>query len=163
MSPIGRLRAWWQGRDDRERRMLAVMVVMVAAFAYWYGLIVPLQRLRAAAREDHRQAVHEAQAMAVDLTRIAALRRAGTQSPPTESLPAAVLAAADDAGLAISRQRGNGDRFEVGIDSAGATQVFAWLDRLRKQHGVVPHSLDIERHNAGVRVQASFGASREKH
>lgn len=162
MSPIGRLHGWWQARDGRERRMLAVMVVMVAAFAYWYGLIVPLQRLRAAAHEDYRQAVHETQAIAADLARIAALHRAGTRLPSAESLQVAVLAAAEEAGLAISRQRGDGDGFEIGIDSAGAAQVLGWLDQLREQHGVAPQSLLIERHNAGVRVQARFGASRQK-
>lgn len=159
MSPIGRLRAWWQGRDDRERRMLAVMVVMVAAFAYWYGLIVPLQRLRDAAHEDYRRTVHETRGMAADLQRIAALRGAGTPPPSAEALPAAVLAAAGEAGLAISRQQPGGGRFGVGIDSAGTTQVLAWLDLLRERHGLVPHFLRIERHNAGVRVEASFDAA----
>lgn len=162
MSPTARLRDWWRTRDDRERRMLTAMLVLIAAFAYWYGLIVPLQRWRAAAHEDYRQAVNEVQAMAMDLQRIVALRRAGTPSLSSDALPAAVLAAADEAGLAVSRQRGDHGRFEIGIDSAEATQVLAWLDRLREQHGLVPQFLEIERRNAGVRVQAGFGASPDK-
>lgn len=156
MSIWSRAGEWWRTRDGRERRMLAVMFAAIAAFAWWYGLIVPMQRLRDGAREDYLQTVSAIQAMAADLERVVALRAAGPRPAGPDSLPATVLSTAAEAGLAISRQRDVDGGFEVGIDSAAATQVFAWLDTLRMQHGLAPDSLQVERHNGGVRVQASF-------
>jgi general secretion pathway protein M len=160
MTAWQRAAKWWQARDGRERRMLAVMCAALAAFAWWYGLVAPMQRMREAARSDYLQTVREVQAMAADLERIAALRGSGRRPPTAETLPRIVLSSATGAGLAISRQRGQDDGFEIGIDSAETAQVFGWLDALRQQHGIAPEMLEIERRNGAVRVEARFRAPR---
>lgn len=156
MSFAERFRGWWQARDGRERRMLALMFAMLAAFAWWYGLAAPLQRLRDAARNEYLQDMRDGQATAAGLERLATAR-AGT--PATDPEPA-VLSAARSAGVAISRQREHDGHFEIGIDSAEPATVLAWIDQLRERHGRVPDTLIIERHNGAVRVRASFRHSR---
>lgn len=158
MNAWARVGEWWRARDGRERRMLAVMCAALAAFAWWYALLAPVQRLREAARSDYLHAVGEVQAMASDLERIAVLRGSGRRPVDAEALPRIVLSSAAGAGLAISRQRGQAGQLEIGIDSAEAAQVFGWLDALREQHGIAPERLEIERRNGGVRVQARFSA-----
>ena len=56
---VDRGMGWWQERALRERRMLAVMFIALAAFIAWYGISVPLRGLRDDARARHERAASE--------------------------------------------------------------------------------------------------------
>lgn len=154
MSAAQRLADWWKARDDRERRMLATMFAMLLAFAWWYGLMAPLQRLRADARQDYLRALRESQATVNHLDK---LRIARGSVPDPQQMAEIVVSTAERTGLAVSRKRKHPRGFAIGIDAAEAPAVLAWLDMLRNRHSLVPDKLTIERHGGGVRVEASFG------
>ena len=44
---------WWQGRDAREQRLLAVLGVLLAAMLLWLAILRPLAAFRESAIERH--------------------------------------------------------------------------------------------------------------
>lgn len=151
---------WWRARDARERRMLLAMGVALAAFAWWYGLLVPLRHLRehTRTRYDHAAAewlaVRDAAAAIRDLS--AGRPRDGA------TLAADVLAAAKTAGVAVSRQRPQAQaRLAVGIDAVDAPQLLAWLDVLQRERRVGVERIRIEKRDGRLQADIVFRAGAE--
>lgn len=162
MSAVAALRAWWTGRDRRERRMLAVMLALLAAFAWWYGLMWPLRALHADARARHDHAALSLQA-AQALATASRARRAALPAPAHgEALVRRLLEQARAAGVAVSRHRTDaGGRVVVAVDQVPAPRLFAWLDALERDFGLAPASLEVARGDAGgVRAELAFDGGR---
>lgn len=144
---------WWRARDRREQWMLATMFVMLAAFIYWYGLLAPLRHLRASAQDGYDRAAADVlvtRALAAELRGVRARRVDG---PGREAL----LESAAEAGIAISRQRGDAaGALSLGIDSVRAGPLFAWLTALRQTHGIAPQTLHVEKRDGALQVEVSF-------
>lgn len=156
--PMNRMSDWWQQRDPRERVMLTVMCVAIAAFLLWYGAFVPLRHARDAAQARHVSAVAELARVQAELAQLSELRdRLPAARVDAGTLQNAVLASAAQAGLQIGNERSD-DSGALEIDSDGATpaQVFGWLDALHAQHGLSPASLSVARNQDRLRVQARF-------
>jgi general secretion pathway protein M len=159
---VSRLRAWWAGRELRERRMLAAMLAMLAAFAWWYGLMWPLQALHADARARHDRAAMAVQAADA----LAAAARARPAMPPlpagTDALVRRLLDHAQSAGVAVSRHRTNaGGSVSLSVDRVPAPRLFAWLEALERDAGLAPASLQVVRGDAGgVRAELAFEGGR---
>lgn len=157
-ATTARLAAWWHALAPRERAMVAIMLALLAAFAWWYGLLAPLRALRDGAETRYDQAAMTLQSVEADL---GALATAGTTSaPPTQGLEALqrhVLASARDAGLAPSRQRTDADgMFSVEFERVASPALFAWLGALADAHGIAPATLHVERADGQLRAEASF-------
>lgn len=158
--PMTRLSDWWQQRDPRERVMLTVMCVAIAAFLLWYGAFVPLRHARDAAQTRHVRAVAELVRVQTELAHLSELReRLPAAQVDAGALKNAVLASAAQAGLQIGNERSD-DAGGLEIDSDGATpaQVFGWLDALHAKHGLSPASLSVARNQDRLRLQARFQA-----
>lgn len=168
MSRIPRIAGWWRGREPRERSMLALMGLLLAAFAWWYGLLWPLRELREGARAHHAQAVAD---LATARAGIAALAMSGAVPGPAgaaagpvptsgSSLQGRILDSATNAGLAVGRQRAGADgSVVVEFDRVPATAFFGWLGHLALQEGLAPASLRVERSDGQLRVEAAFGGA----
>lgn len=159
MTSSGSLRDWWSARNARERAMLVLMLLAIAAFALWLGAWRPLDAAARSARQHRLQAtanLAEVRALA------AAVAERQAQRPPPlsgEALAGVITRSAAAGGVAISRQRTAGDgRFVVGIDAVEAPALFAWLDLLAQQHGLAPVSLKVEERDGGLAVEAGFAA-----
>ncbi|MCF7222624.1 type II secretion system protein GspM [Marilutibacter chinensis] len=154
MNALQGLREWWRARDARERRMLAAMVVMLAAFVYWYGLLTPLRHLREAARTDYDRAAADVlavRALAAELQAFETRRAGGGSDART------LLKSAADAGIAISRQRLDASgTLSLGIDSVQAGPLFAWLAELRRSHAIGPRTLHMEKRDGALRVEMAL-------
>ncbi|TYT25374.1 type II secretion system protein M [Luteimonas viscosa] len=161
MTPTQRCLAWWHGREPRERMMLAVMAAMLAAFAWWYGLLWPLRSLRedAGVRYDHATV-----ALRGVEAEVAALTAAGTGTAPAastggEALQRRVLDSARDAGLAPSRQRTAADgAFVLEFERVASPALFGWLGRLARD-GLAPSSLRVARADGRLRAEVGFGGA----
>ena len=152
MSALAALRTWWQARDLRERRMLGLMCVLVAAFVAWYGIHIPLRHLGEHARGARDQA---AARLAQVQTMASAIDQAGTAPGAT---PEQILAAASAAGIAVSQQRIEpGVGLVLDIEAVAPAVLFAWLDALRNQHGTAPVALNIAAEGERLRVRVVFG------
>lgn len=154
MNP--RLSRWWQGLAPRERAMLAVMTVAIAAFGYWYGLLAPLRDWRDR-QHAHAEAVERASARVQEDAIAIAARRAQGAAPDAAARHAAVIGTASTAGLAFSRQRvGEDGALTLEFDAVPAPALFAWLDALRTQHGIGPQQLQAQRRNGQVAATVTF-------
>lgn len=150
---------WWSARNTRERAMLALMLLAIAAFVLWLGAWRPLD---AVARAAHLHRLRASADLAEVRALTAAIAERQAQRPPPlsdEALPRAIARSAAAGGVAISRQRSAGDgRFVVGIDAVEAPALFAWLDLLARRHGLAPVSLKVEERDGSLAVEAGFAA-----
>ena len=134
------LRAWFDGRSLREKRLILVMSALLALTLVWYGVIRPVGDALSDARARHADAVirfGETQAA------VGAIRSADRNRPPplTGVFADAVRARAADAGFALASLDEDGpNRVRVSIQSAKPTVLVPWLARLE---------------NAGVLVDAA--------
>jgi general secretion pathway protein M len=154
MRTLQSIHAWWQARDARERRMLAIMSVMVATFVYWYGLLTPLQMLRERARSGYDHAAAELIVVTSQADEIQA--RQARQAEATLSA-GQLIESAGKAGVSISRQRSD-DRgaLVIGIEAVDAATLFRWLESLRQSRGTAPSGLEIEKKNGQLQAEVSF-------
>ena len=159
VNAIGTVRTWWQARVPRERSMLALMFMALAAFVYWYALLEPMRGLRDRARAGSALASNELSVVAADAARIEALRRQRPPAPQGEALPAAILASARQAGVAIARHRTGSDAaLEIGIDAVDAPALLDWLDALGDDPGIAPARISVDKANGRLVVDAAFVA-----
>jgi general secretion pathway protein M len=135
--------------------MLLAMCVALGAFAWWYGLLVPLRNLRehAHARYDHAAAEWLAVRDAA-----AAIRELSAGGPHgAAALATEVLAAAETAGVAVSRQRPQAQaKLAVGIDAVDAPHLLAWLDTLQRERRVGVERVRIEKRDGRLQADIVF-------
>src|SRR5690606_34522864 len=143
MSTPYRFRAWWQGRAPRERAMLALMAAMLAAFAWWYGLLWPLRVLRDDAGAHYDRAALALQAAGAPRGGVARQRD--------------LLERARAAGLVPSRQRTAADgTFVLEFERIPAPALFGWLGGLADRDALAPASLRVERADGHLRAEVGF-------
>lgn len=159
-----RLRAsdWWLAREPRERLMLVVMGIAVAAFVLWLGLLRPLQAWAEEARARHDRA---AAGLAWVQSAVRELEARGIGQPAPQADQAdngfkdIILATAASARVEVTRQRTDeAGGLSIGIDAVGAPELFAWLDRLYADHGIAPVSMQVDKRNGALRVEVAFAA-----
>ena len=159
---MSRVQRWWQQRAPRERWMLGVMTTAIAAFVLWYGVMLPARQAVDTAQQRHERATLALLQAEVQLAQLRTLDQRDI-APPVDAaaLKAAVLASAQTAGLAVSRERAHGDDgFGIESDAATPPQLFGWLDDLRLRHGLAPATLSVARSEGQLRVQAGFDVAR---
>lgn len=152
------LRRWWRLREPRERAMLALMAALLAAFAWWYGLLWPLRGLRDAAGARHDHAASALQAIEAEVAALGRQARAQGPAPGGDALQRLVLDSARDAGLAPSRQRTTAEgAVVIEFDRAAAPALFAWLGGLVQAQGLAPSTLRVARADGQLRAEVGFG------
>lgn len=121
------LRAWFDSRSLRERRLILAMLGLAAVTLVWAGVLRPLGDALASARERHADAVVR---LAEAETRAGQVRdtvHAGAR-PLAGPLADTVRARADQAGFPIeSLEPAGPDQVRVVIPSARAGALTAWL------------------------------------
>jgi general secretion pathway protein M len=122
--------AWFQTRSLREKRLILVMLAILALTVIWLGLLRPLSDALSSERQRHADAVvqlGETQARVEALRQIGRLRAA----PLTGTLADTVRARAADAGFAVATLDEDGPgRVRVGIAGARPAALVPWLARL---------------------------------
>lgn len=158
MTRWQRVISWWDGRERREQWMLAAMGACLLAFLYWYGMLVPLRKLRDDALAGHRQA---ATALALVEARLQAMQAMQPQSarPSKADLPALLATSASRAGIDLPGLAPQADgSVVIGIDAVPATKVLAWLETLRREHALAPEQVSMDPAQGGVAAQLVFRA-----
>lgn len=151
------LTQWVNGRSPRERTMLAVLGLLVAALVLWFGVLTPLAAARQASEARLERAVQTRLAVDRALAEIAELRRARTAPASGAPVDVAVSRTADAAGLTLARIEADpGGGVQAVLEGAPATAVFPWLLALQREHGVVASHLTILKGDGGLDVDATF-------
>ena len=160
MNAADRLFHWWQAREPREQRMLAVMCAAIGAFVVWFGVVAPLREVRDAAGERHRRAAADLREISHGVDTITALQARNPAIPTVDAFASVILDTAATAQVPISRQRiDDAGVLVVGIDAVAAPALLGWLDRLGHEHGIAPLALEISERNGDLQVQARFRPS----
>jgi len=156
---MSELRTWFAARSLRERRLIAVMLALLAVTIVWAGVIRPVRGGLITTRERYDDAVirlGETQARA-DAVRAILRGKPGRLEAP---LPDAVRERADAAGFTLTGLDPDGDRVRVSIASAKATPLLGWIAGLEGD-GVLVDAGSITRNGDGaVAAQLTLKARR---
>jgi general secretion pathway protein M len=137
---------WWQARTGRERALLSLFVIVVLGLAAWYGVAFPLKR--AAERAD----MHRARAAAL-LSEVETSGAAiGRMDVPTDaSLDDVLMLSATEAGFTLETHTAQNAR-ETAVQghASDPTALFAWIEMLRRNHGVTVANLTVAREQDGA-------------
>jgi general secretion pathway protein M len=126
------LRTWFDGRSLREKRLLLAMLALAAVTLVWAGIVRPVADALASARTRHADAVERLARTQVAVEALRSIQTRRTR-PLTGTLADVVRAAANEAGFALaSLDQQAPDRVHVGIQSARAGALAAWLARLER-------------------------------
>lgn len=143
--------ARWQALSLRERRMVTVAVLAVAAFVYAYGLALPMARWAESAQSRHQRAIAGAAELDGVLTALSALP-AAVSSPAPEALASSASAL----GLQVDSVRGEAEGgARIALAPAAPELVFAWIEQ-RRLAGQPPRSVRIEAREDGVVAELDF-------
>lgn len=121
------LRAWFDGRSLRERRLILAMLGLAAVTLVWGGVLRPLDDALGSARSRHEDAVVRLGEAQAEADAVQAMSRSGAR-PLTGSLEETVRARADQAGFTIDSLEPAGQgQVRVTIPSARGGALTAWL------------------------------------
>ena len=142
------LRTWFDGRSLREKRLILVMLALLALTIMWGAIILPVRDGLASTRERYDAAVvrlGEAEA------RVAAVRRIQRARPTPLDAPLAdaVRARADDAGFALASLDPDGDRIRIAIATAKPGALLGWIAGLEAD-GILVDGLTITGNGDGT-------------
>lgn len=149
---------WWQGRDAREQRLLAVLGVLLAAMLVWLAILRPLAAFRESAAERHARV-----AALMPSVRDAAIGIAAEDGAPARGDGRAVrdivAASANVAGLEFtSSQPEDGGGVLVSIAAVKPTFLFGWIAGLELTEGIVADRVLVQRNDDST-VSAQIGFS----
>lgn len=146
---MNEVRAWFNGRSLRERRLILVMLALLVVAILWGLLILPVRNGLSSTRERYTDAVVRVGEAEAGLRAVKSIQRRQRGSVP---LPLAdtVRARADGAGFTLaSLDPEANDRVRLSIATAKAGALMAWLAALEDQ-GVLVDGLTITPNGGGT-------------
>jgi len=141
--------AWFQARALREKRLILVMLALLALTIVWAGIIRPVGDGLASSRDRYAAAVIR---LGETEARVAALKRIQRSRPQPLGAPLAdaVRARADAAGFALASLDAEGtDRVRISISTAKPGALFAWIAGLEAD-GVLVDGLNVAGAGPGI-------------
>ncbi len=146
------IRIWFAGRALRERRLILVMLALLAVTIVWGGLILPVRDGLSSARERHADAVVRLGATQAEVDLI---RAAGRRVPLTGSLADTLRLRAEAAGFALASVEDRaGGRVHATIAAGRPAALGRWFGSL-EANGILVESA-AWRDNADGSVAADF-------
>lgn len=146
---MARLTAWWDGREPRERLLLAALGGILAVFILIFAVILPIQSAKAEASENLRRA--QAELMAV--SRFSPSSEQAARAPFDRSVLINVARAQD---IRLTRvQPGQDGTLSVWIDEAQTQRLYTFFDALLTGYAVGLDQVIVSADNNG-RLSAQF-------
>lgn len=143
------LRAWFDARSLRERRMILVMLALALVTLVWGAIIVPVRNGLSSSRARYTDAVVELGAAQAQLVQVKGIQRRQGQPVPLP-LAETVRARADQAGLVLASLDAEADdRVRASVATARAGALMAWIAGLERD-GVLVDALTVTPDGAGA-------------
>lgn len=145
------MNAWWQSLSARDRRIVQIGGVVVAAMLFWALWFDPLQRARQSLAGSVKQAEADLVYVQSAAARLAGLQASGSATVfdrGGKSLLALADASAREAQLANALKRiepVSGGRVSVWLEAASFDAVAQWLEQLQQHFGVRADEFSISR------------------
>lgn len=144
------LSPWWTQRSRRERGLIALMLVLLAALLFWLALVRPLAAARAEAQAGAATAVAR-------LAQAQALQAAMAARPPATTAPVLDVLGRRlaDAGLQPARLEAQGPgQALLEIAAINGRLLIGWASALEQRDGLVIEQLEATRNpDQSVRVR----------
>ncbi|HEU0043767.1 type II secretion system protein GspM [Sphingomonas sp.] len=150
--------AWFQTRSLREKRLILVMLALLALTVVWLLVIRPIGDGLSRERERHAAVVVR---LGETRATVAALREIGRRrrSPLTGTLADVVRVRAAEAGFAVATLDEDGPgRVRVGIAGARPAALLPWLARLEASGVLVDAATLTDKGDRSVGVQLTLKA-----
>ena len=154
------MRAWWTNLSERDRRMLSVGGLVVAALLFWALWFDPLLQARRGLADGVKQAEADLVYMQAASQRLAALQAGGSATVfdrGGRSLLALADASAREAQLANALKRiepVSSGRVSVWLEAASFDAMATWLEQLQSRYGVRAEEFSVSRTVAPGQVDA---------
>jgi general secretion pathway protein M len=161
---MNKLRAWYDGLQQREQRMVSIGGVVVAVLVLLFGLLMPLQSAvsNAVARNDAKR--EDLAWMQVNATEIRAA--GGGLATDTGEAPVVLVdRVGRESGLgnALRGTQPNGTGVRVQLEAAPFDTLVAWLATLDEHYGLAVESITVDRAARPGIVNASITFSQPRH
>lgn len=136
------LRAWWIGRSLREKRLILVMLALIAIVIVWLGILRPVTDGLADAKAAHLAAVDRAASVEAGVALLQASEAPAVASEG--SLDQLIAQRAAEAGFTLdSNTPAGADSVSIAIGTARAPALLAWLGSL-EQSGLVVDAVTVQ-------------------
>lgn len=126
--------AWWDERNAREKRLLALGAVIVALLLFYQVLVAPARDGSAAIRAalpTMKQQLATMEGQADEAKRLSGV--AHTMAPSGDSLVNGVSASLTDRGLTPAKVTLAGNAVQVDMTNVSFARWIGWLDDARRQ------------------------------
>ena len=158
-SPLEKLRAWYAGLEERERKMVAWGALGGGALL----LLVVVLQLHAAVDRAERRLEQKRADVAYVQSVLPELRAAPVPQGGDQSLAVVVDRTTRDAGLAMNvrgTEPGGPTELRVRLEGAPFDATVNWILRLQREYGVRIAAASVERTAAPGIVNASVTLAR---
>jgi len=155
-----------QARSARERRLIGIAAVLLAAVGLVQFVYLPLADYRERERRAWDSAAERLARVETQAAEIVALRGLERAKPEAvaeadRSIRSIVGRSAKAAGLALSRLAPEPDgRLGVWFDAAAAPALFRWIEALETRHGITVAKATISADSDGSAVRAQLTLAR---
>lgn len=133
--------AWFAARSLREKRMILVMLALLAVTIVWAAVIMPVRDGLSSSRERYADAVTRLGTTEARVRALKGMQRARI-TPLGGPLADTVRARAETAGFALAGLDPDGDRIRISIATARPGALLGWIAGLEAA-GVLVDGLTI--------------------
>lgn len=124
------LRTWWAGLNERERRLVTLMLVLAGGVFLWLGVWRPVMSGLEGGRARYAAAVDTNASVRAKLAMLRSLP-GGPKDKATGPVDQVIAQSAAEAGLTLDRSAAQGaGRVGITIGSARAGALLGWLAKL---------------------------------
>jgi general secretion pathway protein M len=159
---VNKLRTWFFGLQQRERRALTVGGIAVAVLILVFGLLMPLQGAVSGLNRHNEIKRQDLAWMQVHQAEIAST---AVPADRGEAPVVVVDRTAREAGLtdALRGTAPNGSGVRVQLDAAPFDAMVPWLAKLDENYGLAIESITLDRTNRPGLVNASITFAQSRH
>lgn len=151
---IVRLKSWFDGRSQREKWLILVMLALFAVTLAW-GVIRPIDEALSSARRANADAATRLAETRAQVDAVKAVRHARPE-PPAMPIDTLVRESAASAGFALDSVAADGPRLRIHLNSARGGALLAWLGDLEAQGVLVDHLAVTDAGNRNVAADITF-------
>ncbi len=161
---MNKLRAWYDGLQQREQRMVSFGGVVVAVLLLLFGLLMPLQSAVSNAVARNAAKREDLAWMQVNAAEVRAA--GGAVATDTGEAPVVLVdRVGRESGLgnALRGTQPNGTGVRVQLEAAPFDTLVAWLATLDEHYGLAVESITVDRAARPGIVNASITFSQPRH
>ncbi len=140
---LASIKAWWQGLNLREQRLVLAMGSASTVFLLYSLVWQPLND--SLAKTEKNLASRQALLTWVEdnTARYQSVKSVGGKQKSSGSLSSIVNRTANQQQLTITRMQPQGETLQVWLDSAPFTQLLFWLEHLANNEGLQVQAIDL--------------------